>query len=269
MAKIIDFPDVDKLKEEVKSLRKELVSLIFSHDDRISHEAIRVEAEYQEEFGLREYKVMNLNLTVKKLKEEKRLVESFIRRDEPVDFYYISKIISSEFTKDEKILRDKLTVIGSLDKYAQRHSLSDKSLEELNNSYIKIIDKINPLVNPDLSLEEWDLYKDALDAFTNYEPYFLGAIADIVDDNYHKEYYLRPNDSLYAEKIRLTAAIEAIKDSIEEISKAYPLKLKKFLVDKKARRSKNEILNKRIASLKEARRSLEEDLKILLEAYND
>lgn len=117
MAKIIDFPDVDKLKEEVKSLRKELVSLIFSHDDRISHEAIRVEAEYQEEFGLREYKAMNLNLTVKKLKEEKRLVESFIRRDEPVDFYYISKKVYSVFTKNKELLRNKLTVIGSLDKY--------------------------------------------------------------------------------------------------------------------------------------------------------
>lgn len=117
MAKIIDFPNVDKLKEEVKSLRKELVSLIFSHDDRISHEAIRVEAEYQEEFGLREYKAMNLNLTVKKLKEEKRLVEDFIRRDEPVDFYYISKKVYSVFTKNEELLRNKLTVIASLDKY--------------------------------------------------------------------------------------------------------------------------------------------------------
>lgn len=129
MAKIIDFPDVDKLKEEVKSLRKELVSLIFSHDDRISHEAIRVEAEYQEEFGLREYKAMNLNLTVKKLKKEKRLVESFIRRDEPVDFYYISKKVYSVFTKNKEILRNKLTVIGSLDKYERSRQVRVRKIE--------------------------------------------------------------------------------------------------------------------------------------------
>lgn len=129
MAKIIDFPDVDKLKEEVKSLRKELVSLIFSHDDRISHEAIRVEAEYQEEFGLREYKAMNLNLTVKKLKEEKRLVESFIRRDEPVDFYYISKKVYSVFTKNKELLRNKLTVIGSLDKYERSRQVRVRKIE--------------------------------------------------------------------------------------------------------------------------------------------
>ena len=137
MAKIIDFPNVDKLKEEVKSLRKELVNLIFCHDNLIAHEAIRVETEYKEEFGLREYKVMNLNLTVKKLKEEKRLVESFIRRDEPVDFYYISKKVYSVFTKNKELLRNKLTVIGSLDKYERSRQGRVRKIE-LKGRWYKI-----------------------------------------------------------------------------------------------------------------------------------
>ena len=128
MAKIIDFPNVDKLKEEVKSLRKELVNLIFCHDNLIAHEAIRVETEYKE---------VNLNLTVKKLKEEKRLVESFIRRDEPVDFYYISKKVYSVFTKNKELLRNKLTVIGSLDKYERSRQVRVRKIE-LKGRWYKI-----------------------------------------------------------------------------------------------------------------------------------
>lgn len=80
---------------------------------------------------------MNLNLTVKKLKEEKRLVESFIRRDEPVDFYYISKKVYSVFTKNKELLRNKLTVIGSLDKYERSRQVRVRKIE-LKGRWYKI-----------------------------------------------------------------------------------------------------------------------------------
>lgn len=269
MAQIIDFPNVDKLKEEVKSLREELIRLAFCHDDLIAHEAIRIEVKYNEEFGMIEYKAMNLYLRVKKLKEEKRLVESFIRRDEPIDFYYISNIVSSKFTKDEKILRDKLNVINELRKSIKIFDVSHENFLQTEKSYTKIIGKINPVINPNISLEEWDLYKDAIAAFTNYDSDLLFEISNMVDDSYVNDYYLWPSDSLYAEKTRLEAAIVAIKEAMDEMSATYPLNLKKYLVDSKDRKNKNEILNKRISSLKYAKRSLEEDLKILLEAYNE
>lgn len=269
MAKIIDFPNVEKLKEEVKALREEIIRLAFCHDDLIAHEAIRIEAKYNEEFGMMEYKAMNLNLTVKKLKEEKSLVESFITRDEPVDFYYISNIVSSKFTKVEKNLRDKLTLINNSRKSIETLDVSSDKFFQTEKSYTKIIGKINPVINPNISLEEWDLYKDAIAAFTNYDSDFLLEIADMVDGNYDNDYYLWPSDSLYAEKIRLEAAIVAIKEAMDEMSMTYPINLKKYLVDSKEHRNKKEVLKKRISSLKDAKRSLEEDLKILLEAYND
>lgn len=268
MAQIIDFPDIDKLKEEVKALREELIRLAFCHDDLIAHEAIRIEAEYNEEFGMIEYKAMNLSLTVKKLKEEKRLVESFIKRAEPIDFYYISNIVSSKFTKDEKILRDKLTVINNLRKSIKTLDVSSEEFLEIKRSHTRIIEKINPLINPNISLEEWDLYKDSIAAFINYDSDFLLEIADMVDGNYDNYYYLWPSHCLYAEKIRLEAAIVAIREAMDEMSMTYPLNLKKYLVDSKEHRNKKEVLKKRISSLKDAKRSLEEDLKILLEAYN-
>lgn len=226
MAKIIEFPNVKNLKEEVKSLREELISLAFFHDDLIAHEAIRIETEYNEEFGMMEYKAMNLNLTVKKLKEEKRLVESFIRRDEPVDFYYISNIVSSKFTKDEENLRDKLLVINNSRKSIEILDVSSEEFLEIKRSYTRIIGKINPLINPNISLEEWDLYKDAITAFSNLDSNFLLEISNMVDDNYNIDYYLWPSHSLYAEKMRLEGAIVAIKNSMDEISETYPLNLK-------------------------------------------
>ena len=269
MAKIIDFPDVKKLKEEVKALREELIRLAFCHDNLIAHEAIRIEAEYNEEFGMMEYKAMNLNLSVKKLKEEKRLVESFIKRAEPIDFYYISNIVSSKFTRDEKNLRDKLTVINNLRKSIKTLDVSSEEFLQVERYYTMIIGKINPLINPNISIEERDLYRDAITAFINYDSDFLLEIADKVDGNYDNDYCLWPSDSLYAEKTRLEAAIVAIKEAMDEMSVTYPLNLKKYIVDSKDRKNKKDILNKRISSLKDASRSLEEDLRILLEAYND
>lgn len=147
--------------------------------------------------------------------------------------------------------------------------VSSEEFLEIKRSYTRIIGKINPLINPNISLEEWDLYKDAITAFSNLDSNFLLEISNMVDDNYNIDYYLWPSHSLYAEKMRLEGAIVAIKNSMDEISETYPLNLKKYLLDSKRRKNKKESLNKRISSLKEARRSLEEDLKILLEAYND
>ncbi|WP_276863549.1 hypothetical protein [Anaerococcus tetradius] len=269
MTNIIDFPNVNELRDEVKILRDRLMELAFDHDDLLAHRTISVEAKYNDNFGLMEYKEMNLNLTYKKLKEEKRLIEEYLAKDEVIDFKYISEVVSKKFVKDENLLSEKLGRINDIYDFINHRSLSARDFMDLNKAYKKIIEKINPLVNPNISEEEWDLYVKASIAFTNHHLSFLTGLASMLDNINLDDYFLFTPDLLYAEKKRLEAGIVAINKTIEGLYDDYPLNLNIYLEDKRAFNKKKSVLEKKIESLEVAIRTMEEEIKGILESIND
>lgn len=157
--------------------------------------------------------------------------------------------------------------MNAIDSFINKRVVSAKDFMDINKAYKKVIDKINPLLNTN-SEAETDLYIKVLEAFSNYDLDFVLSVSNMLDNSLCN-YFLFTNNMLYTEKLRLEKLMEEIVSTTEKIKGSYPWSLERFLIDKKLYNKRNQILNKRIASLELAIRGLEEDIKTKLEFYNE
>lgn len=206
MAKIIEFPNVRNLRDEVKELRYKVINLVFDHDDLKAHKAYEIEYKYNKEFGIREYKLVNLHMTYRKLKEENRQIDFFTNLGQPIDFQYVSDYISDKFSINEKRISEKLARMNAIDSFINKRVVSAKDFMDINKAYKKVIDKINPLLNIN-SEAETDLYIKVLEAFSNYDLDFVLSVSNMLDNSFCN-YFLFTNNMLNTEKLRLEKLIE-------------------------------------------------------------
>ena len=269
MAKILEFPNTNNLSESVKILRKELLDTVYKYDEILVHESYQLKIEYIRTFGSIEYKYLSKKLVYNKLKEEKYLLGKYIDKYDFVDFKRLDKIISQKFHKEEIELDEKLMEINEALNENTKNSLSNRDQRQFEKSYKNIITKIHPLINNNLSPSKADLYINSLLAFTYYDFVSIRTIDDMLDRNLGENYRSKPTNILYKEKQNLEKSIEDVNIKIDSLYEKDPWIYKKLLASTREINKKYNKISKKIDSLDIAIRSLQEEIKILLEMYHE
>ena len=269
MVKILQFPDIDNLSESVKVLQKKLLDTVYRYDEILVHESYHLKIEYIRTFGSIEYKYLNKKLVYNKLKEEKYLLGKYIEKYDFVDFTKLDKIISQKFKKDEYELDEKLIEISEALNENTRNPLSASDQRRFQKSYKNIISKIHPILKSNLTPGKADLYINSLLAFTYYDFESIRTIENMLDDNIGENYGTKPTSILYKEKLDLEKSIGDVNLMIDSLYQKDPWICKKLLSNEREVNKKYNIMSKKISSLDIAIRSLQEEIKILLEEYNE
>lgn len=269
MAKILEFPNTDNLSESVKILRKELLDTVYKYDEILVHESYQLKIEYIRTFGSIEYKYLSKKLVYNKLKEEKYLLGKYIDKYDFVDFKRLDKIISQKFHKEEIELDEKLIEINEALNENTRNPLSTSAQRKFQKSYKNIISKIHPIIEDNLTPGKSDLYINSLLAFTYYDFESIRTIENMLDDDLSKDYRHIPMNLLYKEKINLEKSIENANQMIDSLYEKDPWIYKKLLASTREINKKYNKISKKIDSLDIAIRSLQEEIKILLEKYHE
>ena len=269
MVKILQFPDIDNLSESVNILREELLDTVYKYDEILVHESYKLKIEYIRTFGSVEYKYLSKKLVYNKMKEEKNLLVKYIDKYDFVDFKKLDKTVSEKFYKEEIELDEKLMEINEALNENTKSSLSSRDQRQFEKSYKNIIIKIHPLINNNLSPSKADLYINSLLAFTYYDFASIMTIDNMLDRNLGENYRSKPTNILYKEKQNLEKSIEDVNIKIDSLYEKDPWIYKKLLASTREINKKYNEISKKIDSLDIAIRSLQEEIKILLEMYHE
>lgn len=272
MADIMEFKGKIELKDDIKALREELVRLVEERDNLIYTACPNIKMRYMLEAGYLEYKLYELSLNYQRLKRKKELIQAKVYKEEKVSVIEIDEILEKEFEKYKEDLEKKLNEVNESIKRSEGKFLSDVESEDLKDMYRKVVKKLHPDLNPEVTEAEKELFVRAVEAYKAGDVASMkliyvvsGADEEKKDDDTKLKTLL----DMAEEKARLEKLIENIKKNMDEIKSRFPYTLKIYLDDEELMKKKQDELNESIKDYENAIKDLDEAIAKLLEEKNE
>lgn len=224
--KIVKVDYNDKYDDELDKLRVSVSMLLLERDNLLFHECKNIEAEYVLKFGKLEYKVYEAECEYRRLKRKLELIITFRNHNEPIDLDTIDEQLEKELEEFYKILNVKLEEIEDAKIRQGLPRLSVEEDKELKSLYRKLIKKLHPDMNPNVTEYEKELFNKVVECYENGNLLELQMIEISLEDK-----SITVENSL-EEKQRLTKLVDRLTSQIQEIKSTYPYILKETLVNK-------------------------------------
>lgn len=268
----MEFKGKLELKGDIKALREELVRLVEERDNLIYTTCPNIKMRYMIEVGYLEYKLYELSLKYQRLKRKKELIQAKVYRDEKVIVIEIDEMLDKEFERYQEDLEEKLKEVNESIKRSEGEFLSDVESEDLKDMYRKVVKKLHPDINPEVTEAEKELFIRAVEAYKAGDVSSMkliyvvsGADEETKDD----ESSLKTVLDFAEEKARLEKLIENIKKNMDEIKSRFPYTLKVYLDDVELRKKKKNELEDSINDYNLAIKDVEEAIAKLLEEKDE
>lgn len=272
MADIMEFKGKIELKDDIKALREELVRLVEERDNLIYTTCPNIKMRYMLEAGYLEYKLYELSLNYQRLKRKKELIQAKVYKEEKVSVIEIDEILDKEFEKYKEDLEEKLNDVNESIKRSEGEFLSDVEIEDLKDMYRKVVKKLHPDLNPEVTEAEKELFVRAVEAYKAGDVASMkliyvvsGADEEKKDDDTKLKTVL----DMAEEKARLEKLVENIKKNMDEIKSRFPYTLKIYLDDDALMKKKQDELNESIKDYENAIKDLDEAIAKLLEEKDE
>ncbi len=249
--------ECQKLLEEIKELKANILSLTAERDDLKFHICPELEAEYINRIGNIELRVLNAKLEVLRLKRVVEIIQAQINRQEQVSEVKARKQAQKEYQKFEDDLNQKAEKARSANKFKEdeeqkeaewqkeqeerAESGDDKApkyesrSDEIKALYRRIVKALHPDTNPDETEAEKELFREAVEAMHNGDLDKLREIAAMIDEGKisENEIDVSPEniDKLKEILEGLKIRIESLQEEIAEIKNSFPYTEKEFLED--------------------------------------
>lgn len=268
----MEFKGKIELKDDIKALREELVRLVEERDNLIYTTCPNIKMRYMLEAGYLEYKLYELSFNYQRLKRKKELIQAKVYKEEKVSVIEIDEILDKEFEKYKEDLEEKLNEVNESIKRSEGEFLSDVESEDLKDMYRKVVKKLHPDLNPEVTEAEKELFVRAVEAYKSGDVASMkliyivsGADEEKKDDDTKLKTVL----DMAEEKARLEKLVENIKMNMDEIKSRFPYTLKIYLDDEELMKKKQDELNESIKDYENAIKDLEEAIAKLLEEKNE
>ena len=272
MADIMEFKGKIELKDDIKALRDELVRLVEERDNLIYTTCPNIKMRYMIEAGYLEYKLYELSLKYQRLKRKKELIQAKVYREEKVSVIEIDEILDKEFEEYKKDLEEKLNEVNESIKRSEGEFLSEGESEDLKDMYRKVVKKLHPDLNPEVTEAEKELFVRAVEAYKAGDVASMKLIYVVSGADEEKkddEPKLKTVLDMAEEKARLEKLVENIKKNMDEIMSRFPYTLKVYLDDDSLMKKKQDELNESIKDYENAIMDLEEAIAKLLEEKDE
>lgn len=265
MGQIIEFPDIKKLKEKIRFLRRELEDLYPEKEHLVGVVCENIQRDYTLVFGSLEYKLYEAYCEYLRLRRKRDLIQAKVNRGEEPDIEAIESRLDEEFREYKRRLEEQMEEINEAIEKSKLKLLPEEEQMELKKLYKAIVKRLHPDLNPSITEGEKELFYNATESYKLGDLITLRIIYDLTVKGEEEELSL-PNASLVKEAERLEKAIVAIREEIERIKSNPPYTLKIYLEDERKKavrlytlRSETQSFYRAIQTQKEAIRDIMED----------
>lgn len=242
-ANIIEFPDFQKLKEDVEKLRTELSMLVLEKDELQYIICKNLETLYCLKLGALEHKAYEVQCNALRLKRKMELIQAKLNRQEKINESEIEMVLDEEFAEYQSKLNEQIEKMNEALKRSKGEVLTDDENKELKKLYRNVVKKLHPDVNPDISEAEAMLLDNALTAYKNGDLMSLRIIEEMVAEHHPQADSKDVMSSLAMEKERLERMIASVQDNIIEIKSRYPYNIKDIVENKDKEEEKRQELH--------------------------
>nr|WP_296155523.1 molecular chaperone DnaJ [uncultured Peptoniphilus sp.] len=265
MGQIIEFPDIKKLKEKIRFLRRELEDLYPEKEHLVGVVCENIQRDYTLVFGSLEYKLYEAYCEYLRLRRKRDLIQAKVNRGEKPDMEAIESRLDEEFREYKRRLEEQMEEINEAIEKSKLKLLPEEEQMELKKLYKAIVKRLHPDLNPSITEGEKELFYNATESYKLGDLITLRIIYDLTVKGEEEELSL-PNASLVKEAERLEKAIVAIREEIERIKSNPPYSLKIYLEDERKKavrlytlRSETQSFYRAIQTQEEAIRDIMED----------
>lgn len=248
---IIIFPDFEKLKNEVETLRVKVSMLLLERDELQFVICKNIEMEYMMELGGLEYKAYEAQCTVLRLKRKIELIQAKRNRQEKILLYVIEEMLDDEFAEYQRHLNEQISKMNDALERRKAKKLSDEENREIKKLYRKVVKVLHPDINPDASEAQIRLFDNAVSAYKNGDLNALRIIHGMVGNDTVPEQHENVMTQLAKEQKRLQDVMKSIQEETDEIKSDYPYTMKELLEDEEKRKQQKQELESILAQYNE------------------
>lgn len=261
--------EYERLFYEAERLRTQLSALISERDELKYQICPNLQADYMIKFGALEYKVLELQYRILRTKRQIELIQMQINFQQIVNMLEIEIQLDNEYKEYQERLNDKMDEMNDAMKRNGMETLSREQTKEIRRLYNKIVKKLHPDLNPNVTEREKELFVRATEAYKNGDLETIQSIALMIDDvSDNKE----PNDTMkeLKDKIdKLRIIIRNVENEISYIKEHFPYNQKELLSDERRIENRKKELTEILEEYKQTYAYYEARLKKLLEGLNN
>lgn len=244
-------PEVKKLLENYNNLKNELARLIEEKEHLIVAVIPKIEAEYKVKVGTMEYDCLLLEVEIRRINREIKIVQAAVSRGETIDESEIEEQLNREFEMWEKPVSDMKNEIREANRFISIPAIPNEQAEEIKILYRNIVKKLYPDVNTGISENEKLLWPRANAAYNNVNIEELRSIS-ILTENIEEDRKLKEEGSIenIINKIdTVKMFISDVLEQINDLNSKFPLNMEQRLSDDKWVYNKNIELSEKIKRL--------------------
>jgi hypothetical protein len=256
MAEIIIHPEYAKLIEEINKLKNDIANLFEERDELLYHICKDIKVEYMLKIGSLEYKAFQYQCKILRLRKKIMLIQIKLNREEEIDYDEIEEQLDKEFSEYIKKLNKMTKDIEIAIEINSAGRLTEELTREIKEIYRRIVKKLHPDLNKNLTDQEKDLFLKATKAYEDADIDTLRTIEILLSEIINKpDIEIDEFEELISSKKKYEDIRSSILYKISEIKNSFPYNQKELLED--------EIL------LKKRKDDLNEDIKIYEEIYDE
>jgi len=259
-------PEILRLTDENSLLREEVVHLLSEAHDLVHTVKPNLMAIYQTKVGIWELKQFKLQCQAARLKRKVELIQACLNQGRWPDLEAIEAQLEEEFRAWEHKIRMESQRLAAAEERLC-HLLSSEDDFELKKLYYRLVKKLHPDLNTELTEEQRRLWLRVQDAYEAGDIDELKALTLLADKNPPTLSSVNSLERLTAEQQTLDKQIQRLLKEIETIESRPPLTMRSELFDDGWVQNRCETIQTTITELQQRCNGLNERIQTLLKEY--
>ncbi len=244
-----------KLLHKMEELKRESARLFNKRDEMLTYEYPRLYSLYLTEIGQLKYDEFALQTEVKVLSLRLALIQAYINRNQAPDFEAIETQVRIEKENYQKLLNEQMEDIKAAKEYMAAPLMTPEESRELKATYVLLVKKLHPDLNPDQTEREKELFLKTVAAYKTQDLNTLRQILLMLDTDSPEAL---PADTLQDQIEKLEKTLAGIKERIAELETQFPFDHRDKIYNKEWVAEQQKLLRESIQALKEKKASLEQ-----------
>jgi len=259
-------PEILRLTDENSLLREEVVHLLTEAHDLVHTVKPNLMAIYQTKIGSWELKQFKLQCQAARLKRKAELIQACLNQGRWPDIEAIEAQLEEEFRAWKNKIRLESERLAAAEERLC-HLLSSEDDLELKKLYYRLVKKLHPDLNPELTEEQRRLWLRVQDAYEAGDIDELKALTLLADKALPAASSANSLERLIVEQQTLDRQIQRLLKKIEAIESRPPLTMRSELFDDDWVQNRCETIQTTITDLQQRCGGLNEHIQNLLKEY--